>query len=229
MCSSDELADATGCGDAFLGLLGEDLGAHNARHLGQLALAEDLEVALRSERDYYLIKRNLQPCYSRSQPPSQGLRPCVPPRTRESKACQGSPSGSIPGSSYSGNVSVPSCRSSRGDCATQTARVRMSVTKRADATSGEKTDWHLLFHHHDPLVVHATSVTATTGVLSCAADSAVSHGHVTPHTSSLSQPCYLNGRKNTVSVEPSWRLFCLPEVDLPFLFADRFNNNDFTK
>jgi len=48
----------------------------------------------------------------------------------------------------------------------------------------------VIFHHHDSVVVHATSVTTTTGVLSHAADSTVSHGHVTPHTSSLSQPCY---------------------------------------
>ena len=51
------------------------------------------------------------------------------------------------------------------------------------------------------MVVHATSVTATTGVLSHAADSTVSHGHVTPHTSSLSQPCYLFTREEkSVSV-----------------------------
>ena len=47
-------------------------------------------------------------------------------------------------------------------------------------------------------MVHATSVTATTGVLSHPADSAVSHGHVTSHTSSLSQPCYLRTPEHTL-------------------------------
>ena len=59
--SSDELADATGSPDALLGDLGELLGADDAGHVGDLALAEDLEETLQ-EIDYYLLKReNLQP------------------------------------------------------------------------------------------------------------------------------------------------------------------------
>ena len=44
-------------------------------------------------------------------------------------------------------------------------------------------------------MVHATSVTTTTGVLSCTAHSALTHGHVTSHTSSLPQPCYLTYKR----------------------------------
>ena len=75
-------------------------------------------------------------------------------------------------------------------------------------------------------MVHATGVTATAGVLSHVADSAVSHGHVTPHTSSLPQPRYLH-TVDTPRQQPR-----LPSEQhaqashLPlFLFADRFNNN----
>ena len=45
----------------------------------------------------------------------------MPLRTQESKACQGSLLGSGTGFSYSGNVSVPSYRSSLDDCAQQQA------------------------------------------------------------------------------------------------------------
>ena len=45
--SCDELADTTGLSDTLLGDLGELLSADNARNLGELALAENLEVALK--------------------------------------------------------------------------------------------------------------------------------------------------------------------------------------
>jgi len=58
--SGDELADTAGGPDATLCDGGELFGADNARDLGELALAENLEVALQ-EIVYYLIKKNLQP------------------------------------------------------------------------------------------------------------------------------------------------------------------------
>jgi hypothetical protein len=71
-------------------------------------------------------------------------------------------------------------------------------------------------------MVHATSITATTGVLSMLADSAVTHAHVTPHTSRLLQSCYLRTWfKSVSSADAAFR------DHLPFLlFADRFNNNE---
>jgi len=57
-CSCDELADTTGGSDAFLRNAGELLGTDDAGHLGHLALAEDLEVAL-FQIVYYLIKQKL--------------------------------------------------------------------------------------------------------------------------------------------------------------------------
>lgn len=45
-CSRDELAGATGGSDALLGDLGELLGLDEAWHVGELALAEDLEETL---------------------------------------------------------------------------------------------------------------------------------------------------------------------------------------
>lgn len=50
MSSGDELANATGGGDALLGNLGELLGTDNAGGSGELALAEDLEVSLLKRR-----------------------------------------------------------------------------------------------------------------------------------------------------------------------------------
>ena len=44
--SSDELADTAGGSDALLGDLGEHLGAHNARSVGEFALSEHLDKAL---------------------------------------------------------------------------------------------------------------------------------------------------------------------------------------
>lgn len=46
-CSRDELADTTGGSDASLGASRELFGADNARGVGKLSLAEDLEVTLR--------------------------------------------------------------------------------------------------------------------------------------------------------------------------------------
>ena len=46
MCSSNKLADTTGGTDASLSDGGELLGADDAWDLGELTLAEDLEVAL---------------------------------------------------------------------------------------------------------------------------------------------------------------------------------------
>ena len=110
-------------------------------------------------------------------------------QTRESKACQGSLLGSGTGCDYSGNVSVPFYRSSQDDY-TKTPK-EGSVTSAIIKTQTRRLD-DLLFHHHDSVVVHATGVTATTGVLSHPSDSAVSHRHVASHTSSLLQPCYLH-------------------------------------
>ena len=50
MRSCDELADTTGSSDALLGNLGEHLGAHNAGHVGELALAKDLDEALKTKQ-----------------------------------------------------------------------------------------------------------------------------------------------------------------------------------
>ena len=50
---------------------------------------------------------------------------------------------------------------------------------------------YLLFDHHDSVMMHATSVTATTRMLSVSSDSSVTHGHVSAHRPSLLQPCYL--------------------------------------
>ena len=72
-------------------------------------------------------------------------------------------------------------------------------------------------------MVHATSVTTTTGVLSCAAHSALTHGHVASHTSSLLQPCYLYTNERKSVSAPIFAETAL--THLPFLFADRFNNN----
>ena len=46
---------------------------------------------------------------------------------------------------------------------------------------------HLLFLEHDSVMVHTTGVTTPTGMFSVFADSAVTHRHVTPHTSALFQ------------------------------------------
>ena len=97
--------------------------------------------------------------------------------------------------------------------------------RKSNAPSCTPESWHLLFHHHDPVMVHATSVTATGRMLSVTADPAVSHGHVTPHTSSFLQPCYLySWRKKSVSDAEA----VTQTPHLPFLFVDRFNNNHFT-
>ncbi len=47
LCSSDKLANTTGGSDALLGDLGEELGAHDARGVRELTLAENLEEALK--------------------------------------------------------------------------------------------------------------------------------------------------------------------------------------
>ena len=59
MCSCNELADATGSPDASLSNGGELLGADDAGGGRELALAEDLEVALQARIVYYLIKKKL--------------------------------------------------------------------------------------------------------------------------------------------------------------------------
>jgi len=51
--SCDELADTTSGSDALLGDLGEHLGAHNAGHVGEFALAEHLDEALHQSTDVY--------------------------------------------------------------------------------------------------------------------------------------------------------------------------------
>lgn len=51
--SCDEFADTTGSSDALLGNLGEHLGAHNAGHVGEFALAEHLDEALHQSTDVY--------------------------------------------------------------------------------------------------------------------------------------------------------------------------------
>ena len=73
------------------------------------------------------------------------------------------------------------------------------------------------------MVMHATSVTATTRVLSMSSDSAVTHGHVTAHTSSLPQPCYLYINEKCVNL--CLKKGCSDATHLPFYLADRFNNN----
>ena len=51
---------------------------------------------------------------------------------------------------------------------------------------------YLLFLHHDSVVMHTTSVTTTTSMLSVSTDTTVTHGHVSSHMSRLSQSCDLN-------------------------------------
>lgn len=46
-CSSDELANTTGLSNATLGDLGEELGADDARSLGESSLSKNLEEALK--------------------------------------------------------------------------------------------------------------------------------------------------------------------------------------
>ena len=142
-------------------------------------------------------------------------------QTRESKACQGSLLGSGTGFSYSGNVSVPSYRSSQDDCSKQSQKEGSETP--LEISSQTRRIYDLLFHHHDSVVVHTTSVTTTAGVLSHPADSTVSHRHVASHTSSLLQPCYLQN-----SNEGRWLVCCVLSLRSSLtisLFADRFNNN----
>ena len=55
---------------------------------------------------------------------------------------------------------------------------------------------YLLFLHHDSVVMHTTSVTTTTSMLSVSTDTTVTHGHVSSHMSRLSQSCDLNRIEN---------------------------------
>jgi hypothetical protein len=68
----------------------------------------------------------------------------------------------------------------------------------------------MVFLHHDSVVMHATSVTATTGMLSSATNTTMSHLDVTSHRSCLFQPCDL---LNELSFET-------PTISS----KDRFNN-----
>jgi len=113
--------------------------------------------------------------------------------------------GSDTGFSYSGNVSIPSFRSSLDDCiqtnlsgyhqpaAAVTSGANQSGRKRAETyrRHTKSAARYLLFDHHDSVVVHATSITATAWMLSHSADSSMTHGNVSAHRPSLSQPCYL--------------------------------------
>ena len=56
-CSADELADATGGADATLSLRRELLSAHDARDLGDLTLAEDLEETLQQHNRLLFNKK----------------------------------------------------------------------------------------------------------------------------------------------------------------------------
>jgi len=83
---------------------------------------------------------------------------------------------------------------------------------------------NLLFDHHDSVMVHTTSVTATTGMLSGSANSTSAHGHVTTHASSFLQSCYLHTRKGVNTLEYIVHDSHGCDSLTIFLFADRFNN-----
>lgn len=67
----------------------------------------------------------------------------------------------------------------------------------------------LLFLEHDSVVMHATCVTATTGVLSCATNTTVTHLDTASHLPCLFQPCDLLEESDTRTYH---------------FFKDRFNN-----